>query len=344
MKAFDIVSHMLPLNPKDGLSMPDRWVWCGSSIRGEDGKYHLFAAAWSKERPFFSGYVFSSEIIRAVSDTPYGPFTYQETILPDRGANFWDGRMTHNPTIHKFRDTYYLFYIGATYAGERPDGETLRSERHPLQDIVYATIRIGLATSKSVYGPWERRDQPILDVTPDAWDCLVVTNPAACFLEDGTILLYYRSNTPGGLRIGLAKGHVSTLTFEKVAGPLWPEHPDWILEDHFVWHNGENLEMIAKDIEGSITGIRWGGAHLVSQDGIHWDKAQNPIAYTRTFQYDDGYSETFYHFERPCLLIEDGKPVCMYAALGTAGEKTMPHESENFAQMICSKNQTVRFR
>ncbi len=344
MKAFDLAKSIEPLRECDGLSIPGRWVWCGSAIRGEDGKYHLFAASWSMERPFFSGYIFSSEIIRAESDTPYGPFTYAETVLPDRGAEYWDGRMTHNPTIHKFRDTYYLFYIGATYEGERPSGETLLQGKHPLHDATYSTIRIGVATAKSVHGPWTRLDRPILDISPDSWDRLVVTNPAACFLPDGTIYLYYRCGTPQGLKIGVAKGNADTLQFTKYPDSLFPDHPEWSLEDHFVWHNGQNFEMIAKDIRGNVTGIIWGGAHFVSRDGLSWQPAENPVAYTRTFLCEDGKERTFYHFERPCLLIENGQPIALYAALGEAGETALPFESPNFAKMLRTKNQAVRLK
>ena len=70
-------------------------------VQGEDGRYHLFAARWPKELPFFDGYKVHSEVVRAASPTPEGPYEFQEVVLPARGAEYWDGRMTHNPTIRR---------------------------------------------------------------------------------------------------------------------------------------------------------------------------------------------------------------------------------------------------
>ena len=73
--------------------MADYWIWCGSVIRGEDERYHMFASRWSKRMPMFSGYLLRSEIVRAVSDTPDGPYRFVEHVLPLAAADAWDGRM-----------------------------------------------------------------------------------------------------------------------------------------------------------------------------------------------------------------------------------------------------------
>ncbi|MEG2500550.1 MAG: hypothetical protein RSA78_05740, partial [Oscillospiraceae bacterium] len=39
-----------------GFSMEGYWVWCGSVIKGEDGKYHMFASRWKKTLPFHPGW------------------------------------------------------------------------------------------------------------------------------------------------------------------------------------------------------------------------------------------------------------------------------------------------
>lgn len=61
----------------------------------------MFASRWSKKLPMHPGWLFKSEIVRAVSDTPAGPYTFQEVVLPARGPQFWDGRTTHNPQIRE---------------------------------------------------------------------------------------------------------------------------------------------------------------------------------------------------------------------------------------------------
>ena len=111
------IDRIEPAPVGGGFAMEGYWVWCGSVIRGEDGKYHMFAARWPATYLFFQGYPTNSEVVRAVSATPEGPYSFEEVVLPARGAGHWDGRMTHNPTIHRWGDTYLLFYIGSTFTG-----------------------------------------------------------------------------------------------------------------------------------------------------------------------------------------------------------------------------------
>mgnify|MGYP000435177835 CR=1 FL=1 len=75
------IDRILPVPVSGGFRMTDYWVWCGSVIQGEDQRYHMFAARWPKELPFFDGYKTHSEVVRAVSDTPEGPYVYQEQVL-----------------------------------------------------------------------------------------------------------------------------------------------------------------------------------------------------------------------------------------------------------------------
>ena len=173
--------------------MEGYWVWCGSVIRGEDGRYHMFASRWPRALSFSPHWLTHSEIVRAVADTPAGPYRFEEVVLPSRGEQFWDGRATHNPTIHKWRDTYLLYYIGITYSGEAPTPQRPLKPSDPLRLVARASQRIGLATSKSVRGPWTRAGSPVLEPRPGKWDALMTTNPAPCVSPDGEVLLIYKS-------------------------------------------------------------------------------------------------------------------------------------------------------
>ncbi|MBN2308810.1 MAG: glycoside hydrolase family protein [Candidatus Hydrogenedentes bacterium] len=309
------IDRLGPSVKNGGFRMDEYWVWGGSCIRGEDGKYHLFASRWPKKYSFFAGYIFYSEVVRAVSDRPEGPFTFQEVVLEPRGSAFWDGRMTHNPTIHKHGDTFLLFYIGSTYEGDGPSPEALAD---PISDEVarfrsrtYAGIRIGVATSKSVFGPWERRDEPVLLPRPGKWDDNVITNPAPCVADDGSILLVYRSNVRGeGTRLGVAKSAGLGQPFERLRDSYMGLH----VEDPYIWWAGDHYEMIAKDQSGTLTGEFHAGVHAVSTDGVEWTVSQPGKAYSRKIAWDDGTTAELGSFERPQLLIEDGKPVCLYCA------------------------------
>lgn len=339
MNIYPIRERILPTDPAYGFSMEDHWVWCGSAILGEDGRYHMFSARWPKTLPFFRGYVVSSEIVHASSDTPFGPYRFEDVVLGDRGEAYWDGRMTHNPSVVKYGDTYALFYIGSAYKGPRPDYRALTSSaKHPTVDECYANIKIGIATSKSVYGPWERRDAPILDRSGHGWDSTVVTNPAPCVLSDGSVLLYYRSNTPQGLKIGVAKAKDFFSPFERITDtPIFDKFPGMTVEDPFVWQNGDHIELIAKDIDGSACGEKWGGVHMVSRDSVDFDFAPDRKAYSRAVRFTDGTEVTAYHLERPNITFKDGKPLFISAAYGEDGAELPPNGSPNFDRMTMSK-------
>jgi hypothetical protein len=272
--------------------------------------------------PFYIGYVFQSEVVRAVSDTPEGPYEFAEVVLKKRGREYWDGMMTHNPTIRKLGGTYLLFYIGATYDFPKPDIRVTQhdslntAEQWELRNKVYNTIRIGMATSKSVYGPWERQDKPVLDVRPDKWDNSVVTNPAPFIGKNNEIFLIYRSNTPKGLRLGIAKADNIGDKFERVSDePVFHFDEKRFCEDPFVWWNGQRYEVIMKDLTGNITGEWHAGVHGYSDDGINWKIADPPKAYSRTVLWSNGDTTVQGSFERPQLLInEKGEPTHLFAA------------------------------
>jgi hypothetical protein len=316
------IDKILPAPVGGGFAMDDYWVWCGSVIQGEDQRYHMFAARWPKSLPFFDGYKTYSEVVRAVSARPEGPYVFQEQVLPARGTEFWDGRMTHNPTIHKYGDTYLLFYIGGTYEGPSPSAEELRAGTTTQPNECYASICIGLATAPSVLGPWTRPDEPVLGPRPNKWDGSIVTNPAPCVLADGRILLYYRSNTPDGLRIGAARAEALGAPFQRISeDPVLVFEGDNHVEDPCVWWAGDHLELLAKDMTGGITGEEHAGVHATSPDGLRWTLSDPPKAYSRRVVWDDGSVTVQGSLERPQLLFHEddagvAQPTHLFCATG----------------------------
>jgi hypothetical protein len=81
------------------LEIENYWVWGSSVIQAEDGKYHIYASRFPKSLPFHPGWMVASEIVHGVSDVPQGPYKFNDISLPSRGAQYWDGRSTHNPRI-----------------------------------------------------------------------------------------------------------------------------------------------------------------------------------------------------------------------------------------------------
>jgi len=56
-------------------------IWCGSEIKGDEGKYHLFNSRWPRKFGHVA-WVTHSEVAHAVSDSPFGPWTHHDVALP----------------------------------------------------------------------------------------------------------------------------------------------------------------------------------------------------------------------------------------------------------------------
>ena len=96
----------------NGIEDPDWSFWGGNIVKGDDGKYHLFVAAWPEASPKGHGTWPNSGVLHAVSDTPYGPFAQRDSI--GKG---------HNPEIYRLNDGRYVLYvIGGRYIAPSLDG------------------------------------------------------------------------------------------------------------------------------------------------------------------------------------------------------------------------------
>ena len=130
--------------------------------------------------------------------------------------------------------------------------------------------------------------------------------------DDGRVYLYYRSNTPQGLRIGLATAESVTGEYKRYGDK--PVMTGGDIEDPFVWHDGKVFRMVAKDMTGSLTGELHSGAGFLSADGIIWQYEGK--VYSRSVVDDKGNITCFGSLERPQLLFDDnGKPQYLFAAV-----------------------------
>jgi len=275
------------------LQLEGWYVWGTSAIDGPEGDVHLYSARWPAETGM-GGWSTVSEIIHSVGDCPEGPFEVTDVALQGRGGDFWDGAMVHNPTIHKVGSTYCLIHIA------NRDGRPF-------------TQAIGVAVADSPYGPWERYDQPILGPGSNgAWDWLMATNPAFLHHPNGQCRLYYKS---WDLRD--KKRKVGLALADKITGP-YVKHPDNPLvdysdqgkqiEDPYVYLQDGIFQMVlADDNEGVVK--QHGGALITSEDGITW--SEPTLAYDTTAVY---LGERVQRFERPQVLMREGRPAYLYLA------------------------------
>jgi hypothetical protein len=265
-----------PVPVNSGFKMEGYWVWGGSMVK-VDSVYHLFASRWPKEAAFPDGYRNRSEIVRATSASPLGPFKFEEVVIGERDSSFWDSNMAHNPTIHKIGDEYVLFYIGS-------DFNTMLPGSHQL------LRRVGYAHAKSVYGPWERAAMPVIDVE---------SNNPALLVENDRVLLLYRDE----------KLQTFMATADSYHGPYVVKNsnvwPDMKIEDFYLFKSEEGYHIICEDNVGGISGhVRW-GVHLFSDNGINnWLEYSPVIVYNHDIALENDSTIHCVRRERPQLLIE----------------------------------------
>jgi hypothetical protein len=178
---YDFAKMIQPVPVSAKFEDPGYIVWCGSMVKGDDGKYHMLYSRWPAKLGHYA-WVSHSEVAHAVADHPLGPYRPAGIALPERGKDFWDGLCTHNPTVMKFGKKYYLYYMGNT--GDRKKGSPLNWTHRNNQ-------RIGVAVADSPAGPWVRSDKPLIEPTPDFHDALCLANPSVVQRPDGGFLMVY---------------------------------------------------------------------------------------------------------------------------------------------------------
>jgi beta-glucanase (GH16 family) len=304
---------------------PDYYIWCGSVVRGDDRRYHMYYSRWPR-RLGHHAWASHSEIAYAVSDSPAGPFRHVDVALPPRGPQFWDGTTTHNPTILRIGSRYYLYYMGNT--GDLEVTGKLNWTHRNRQ-------RIGVAVAESPNGPWQRFDQPLLDVSsdPNAPDSLVVTNPSVARRPDGGLLMVYKAvGRQRPLPFGGPVVHL-TATADSPTGPFTKQLKpiflapgvDFPAEDPFVWFHpaAGRYYAIVKDFAGHFTRAGKSLALWESRDGFDWRLAPNPLVSRVEVNWAGGARQTLNSLERPQLLFSpDGHPAVLLAAVDEDGARS----------------------
>jgi len=202
------------------LQMEDYFVWGGSVINGNDGKYHMLFSLWEcgeNWAPFQDGWLLNSKIAYAVSDYPDKEFKFQKIIFRGReldgNSTAWDAQSVHNPHIKKFNNKFYLYYTGSSDPGVQPKGSS--AENLSKRNRIQQNQKLGVIEFESfndlVNGNLHRPDKPLLiprtrvksdnvlnpsplGTTPKP-DNLIVVNPSVVYRPiDGKYLLYFKGN------------------------------------------------------------------------------------------------------------------------------------------------------
>ncbi|CAZ97736.1 glycoside hydrolase family protein [Zobellia galactanivorans] len=313
------------VSPKSIFRNDSLSIWGGSMVKGEDGLYHMFYSQWPKNIGW--EWVNYSVIAHAVSESPFGPFRHKDVTLPDRGAEFWDGSTTHNPTVHKFNGKYYLYYMGNT-----GDKKIVSTPGKPKINWVHRNNqRIGVAVADSPNGPWKRFDKPVLDIShnDDALDALMTSNPSVCQMPDGKILMVYKAvgkkdPLPGGGPVVhmVAIADSPTGPFKKYPNPVFTfEGERFPAEDPYIWYQDGKFRAIVKRIKNDGKTREFSLVHYDSEDGIQWEKAKYFEISKRIVEWENGRTQQFEHLERPQVYMENGEPIALLCAADTLDAK-----------------------
>ncbi|TWT75439.1 glycoside hydrolase family protein [Allorhodopirellula solitaria] len=298
------------------------YIWGGSMVRDSEGKCHLLYSRWPRKLGH-NAWVTHSEIAHAVANDPLGPYEHVDVALPVRGAEFWDGMCTHNPTVHEFDGKYYLYYMG-NYG----DGHATVK----LNSIHRNHQRIGVAVADHPAGPWKRFNKPLIDVTPTpgAHDELMTSNPSILRRSDGTYVLIYKAvGTQGRMPFGGPVVHLAATSrsplgpFEKQNKPLFTAPGvKFPAEDPYVWAEGDRCWAIVNDHNGHFNGTGEDSLALfTSTDGLDWKVAEHPWVLQRIVTWADGSEQSFHRLERPQLWLENGLPKVLFCAAEPTQQK-----------------------
>lgn len=330
------------------LEFDDYYVWDCSVIKS-DGKYHMFSSRWDRKLGFGWNWLFNSEIVHCVSDTPEGPYKFQNVVLPRRGRQYFDGMSTHNTSIKEYNGKFYLYYMGTTYGGDMLECVDGVSQEYGVE--TWNRKRIGIAVADDINGEFVRRDIPLLEPRDCRyWDCTITTNPSVSIMPDGKTYMIYKSRQAIGkpLQLGIAVADCPDGKFERLSDQpiLNFENEDFHIEDPFIWYDQHKKKfcLIAKDdCKNGSTGItgEWGsGFYAESDDCMDFVIASNPLVYTRHVKWEDGRETLQGNLERPSILFdENGKPTHLFCASGYGSN---PYDFAGNTFIVCMKLEEVQ--
>jgi hypothetical protein len=296
-------------------------IWCTSPIWGNDGKVHLFVSRIpilpndKNVKKGFEYWYSSSEIAQYTADKPEGPFQFRKVLLKpgDAPAGAWNCGTQHNPAIKYIDGKFVLLYHTNT---STVDNWTKKSHV------------IGMITATDINGPWS---EPKMVLAPPAatdtaiWSHKIfggIDNPTLLkHPKNGKYYLYYRGSykapnwrTVNTYGVAIAK---------KLEGP-YVHYPKRVtnneetrfIEDPYVFAYKKKIYLLMTDNYLNK------GLLLSSVDGLFFEFKEGALGFDKMNKYiPDSIIKKApnYHadkFERPQLLLKNGKPTYLYAPAG----------------------------
>lgn len=276
-----------PITERNFFEEPGYATWGGHIVK-ENDTYYLIYSRWKTQG---GDWLTSSEIAIASADRLEGPYKHIQILLQGAGNGHWNELMAHNPKMKKFGDRWYLYFISSQI------GKTRQHTRD--------SQRIGVASSKSILGPFTTSVEPI--VKPHAPIFNITVNPGVTQRPDRTYLMILKgdikpktSEQPMPQRIqGLATSPTPTGPFTILSKPAIS---DIDTEDASIWYDSTRRRYYAVFHAHKYIGL------LTSADGINWKKAADAQITGKTFASVNDQTITVGSIERPYVYLENGEP------------------------------------
>ena len=189
-----------------------------------------------------------------------------------------------------------------------------------------------MAVADRPEGPWTRFDQPLLDVTPGAWDGKVTTNPSCAQTPDGRYILVYKGvgdRLPppeyGPVLHGVAFADRPEGPFVKHPKPIFASaEAAFPGEDPFVWCQDGRYHALLKDQATYYSPSHRAIVRFESPDGLDWNLAEPPLFQEKALLHADGWREEVHRLERPFLYRNEYGPAAFFFGVKPSADR---HES-----------------
>ena len=192
-----------------GLQAPSYFSWGGHTLKDDADNYHLFAS-FMCDHASLGSWTTKSSVAHAVSASPIGPFVFEEGLDKQLIVPPW----SHGAYIARDPPTgeYLLWHLGngaidpRTWAPCYNSSEAVEgfSSVSTDDDVRFTPLRAPpgqkqafVQTAPSLAGPWtpwNNNTGVFVTFPPGSWTN-GIDNPSPFIFENGTTLLFFRSET-----------------------------------------------------------------------------------------------------------------------------------------------------
>lgn len=265
---LDLAKRCKPFPTSAVYSEEDYHVWGAQVVEQKNNKYYMVYSRWAKKG---GHWLKTSEVCLAEADQLIGPYRHLKILLHGRGPGHWDELMAHNPKIKHFNGKYYLYHIS--------------SQTGPTYGHIRDSQRTGVAVADQITGPYKTSNQPIINPGQPAYN--ITVNPGVTQMKDGRYLMIIKGDLKQKKPTDPMGQRVQALALSKTPeGPFImqpkPALHDIDSEDASIWYDQKRDKYYAIYHAHKYLGL------LSSNDGLHWDRAENNIITYNKLQRKDG--------------------------------------------------------